>query len=292
MTFSTEDFAKALEAHSYDFQVGSTVRGTIIALANDGATVDIGGKSAAFLPIREAEVRAVHSLEGVLEVGTEYAFQVISDQDADGQVRLSIRKLKVKQLWEKLAEMAAQSAAMEAKVTGFNKGGVTVDVEGLRGFVPRSQLSSAPESLEELVGQRLTVGFLEVSQANNKLVMSQRAAARSQVMGELELGQLVEGTVASLKPFGAFVDFNGITGLLHIKQISKNYIENLSSVLQAGQSIKAVVIALDWERNRISLSTRALEKYPGEFLKEPEVVMAEAENRLGDVGRMLAESEA
>ncbi|QQE66479.1 30S ribosomal protein S1 [Leptolyngbya sp. BL0902] len=292
MTFSTEDFAKALEAHSYDFQVGSTVRGTIIALANDGATVDIGGKSSAFLPIREAEVRAVHSLEGLLEVGAEYAFQVIRDQDADGQVLLSIRKLKVKQLWEKLAEMEAQSAVMEAKVTGFNKGGVTVDVEGLRGFVPRSHLSSAPESLEELVGQRLTVGFLEVSQATNKLVMSQRAAARSQVMGELELGQLIEGTVASLKPFGAFVDFNGITGLLHIKQISKNYIENLSSVLQTGQSIKAVVIALDWERNRISLSTRALEKYPGEFLKEPEVVMAEAENRLGDVGRMLAESEA
>ena len=292
MTFSTEDFAKALAAHDYDFQVGSTVRGTIIALANDGATVDIGGKSSAFLPLREAAVRAVHSLEGLLEVGEEYAFQVIRDQDADGQVLLSIRKLKVKQLWDKLVEMADQSAAMEVKVTGFNKGGVTVDVEGLRGFVPRSQLSGTYESLEEAVGQRMTVGFLEVSPAKNKLVMSQRAAARSQVMGQLELGQLVEGTVASLKPFGAFVDFDGTTGLLHIKQISKNYIESLSSVLQVGQPIKAVVIALDAERNRISLSTRALEKYPGEFLKEPETVMAEAENRLVDVGRMLAQSEA
>lgn len=292
MTFSTEDFAKALEAHSYDFQVGSTVRGTIIALANDGATVDIGGKSSAFLPIREAEVQAVHSLEGLLGVGEEYSFQVIRDQDADGQVLLSIRKLKVKQLWQRLTEMADQNTVMEVKVTGFNKGGVTVDVEGLRGFVPRSHLSGRYESLEEVVGQRITVGFLEVSEANNKLVMSQRAATRSQVMGQLELGQLIEGTVASLKPFGAFVDFDGITGLLHIKQISKNYIESLSSVLQVGQPIKAVIVALDSERNRISLSTRALEKYPGEFLKEPEMVMAEAENRLGDVGRMLAESEA
>lgn len=292
MTFSTEDFAKALEAHSYDFQVGSTVRGTIIALANDGATVDIGGKSSAFLPIREAEVQAVHSLEGLLEVGQEYSFQVIRDQDADGQVLLSIRKLKVKQLWERLIAMADQGTVMEVKVTGFNKGGVTVDVEGLRGFVPRSHLSGRYESLEEVVGQRITVGFLEVSEANNKLVMSQRVAARSQVMGQLELGQLIEGTVASLKPFGAFVDFDGITGLLHIKQISKNYIESLAAVLQVGQPIKAVIVALDSERNRISLSTRALEKYPGEFLKEPETVMAEAENRLGDVGRMLAESEA
>lgn len=292
MTFSAEDFAKALEAHDYDFQVGSTVRGTVIAIANDGATVDIGGKSAAFLPIREAAVRAVTSLEGILEMGGEYAFQVIRDQDADGQLLLSIRQLQLAQLWEKLGQMADQSAVLEVKVTGHNKGGVTVDVEGLRGFVPRSHLSTTYESLADCVGQRLTVGFLEVNPDTNKLVMSQRAAARSQVMGQLELGQLVEGTVASLKPFGAFIDFEGITGLLHIKQISKNYIESLATVLKVGQPIKAVVVALDSERNRISLSTRVLEKYPGEFLRDPEVVMADAENRIGDVSRVLAESEA
>jgi small subunit ribosomal protein S1 len=292
LTFSAEDFAKALEAHDYDFQVGSTVRGTVIAIANDGATVDIGGKSAAFLPIREAAVRAVTSLEGILEMGGEYAFQVIRDQDADGQLLLSIRQLQLAQLWEKLGQMADQSAVLEVKVTGHNKGGVTVDVEGLRGFVPRSHLSTTYESLADCVGQRLTVGFLEVNPDTNKLVMSQRAAARSQVMGQLELGQLVEGTVASLKPFGAFIDFEGITGLLHIKQISKNYIESLATVLKVGQPIKAVVVALDSERNRISLSTRVLEKYPGEFLRDPEVVMADAENRIGDVSRVLAESEA
>jgi len=292
LTFSAEDFAKALEAHDYAFQVGSTVRGTVIACANDGATVDIGGKSAAFMPIREASIRAVTSLDGLLEPGVEYAFQVIRDQDADGQVLLSIRRLQLKQLWEKLAGMAEQSAVLEVKVTGYNKGGVTVDVEGLRGFVPRSHLNSTYESLEDWVGQRITVGFLEVSQASNKLVMSQRVAARSQVMGQLELGQLVEGTVTSLKPFGAFVEFEGITGLLHIKQISKNYVESLPTVLRVGQPIKAVVVALDPDRNRISLSTRVLEKYPGEFLKDPEIVMADAENRISDVSRILAESEA
>ena len=106
MTFSAEDFAKALEAHDYDFQVGSTVRGTVISFAPDGATIDIGGKSSAFLPIREAAVRAISSLEGVLEPDVEYSFQVIRDQDADGQVLLSIRKLQLKRLWDKLAEQA------------------------------------------------------------------------------------------------------------------------------------------------------------------------------------------
>ena len=292
MTFSAEDFAKALEAHDYDFQVGSTVRGTVISFASDGATVDIGGKSSAFLPIREAAVRAINSFEGVLEPGGEYSFQVIRDQDADGQVLLSIRKLQLKQLWDKLAQQSEAGAVLEVKVTGYNKGGVTVDVEGLRGFVPRSHLGRTYENLEDAVGQRLTVGFLEVNPAANKLVMSARIAARSQVMSTLELGQLIEGTVASLKPFGAFVEFDGISGLLHIKQISKNYVESLSTVLKVGQPIKAVVVGLDPDRNRISLSTKVLEKYPGEVLKESEAVFEDAENRLGDISRMLGDSEA
>jgi len=292
LTFSAEDFAKALEAHDYDFQVGSTVRGTVISFANDGATVDIGGKSSAFLPIREAAVRAVSSFEGILEPGVEYSFQVIRDQDADGQVLLSIRKLQLQRLWEKLAQQAEESAVLDVKVTGFNKGGVTVDVEGLRGFVPRSHIGRTYEDLSEAVGQHLTVGFLEVNPAANKLVMSARMAARSQMMSTLALGQLIDGTVASLKPFGAFVDFDGISGLLHIKQISKNYVESLPAVLQVGQSIKAVVVALDPERNRISLSTKVLEKYPGEVIKEPDAVFADAENRLADVSRMLNDSEA
>jgi small subunit ribosomal protein S1 len=292
LTFSAEDFAKALEAHDFDFRVGSTVKGVVIACATDGATIDIGGKSAAFMPIREAAVRAVTNLEDILEPGLEYSFEVIRDQDADGQVLLSIRRLQLNQLWQELSQMADQGAVVDTKVTGFNKGGVTVDVEGLRGFVPRSHLSRAPDALADLVGQRLTVSFLEVNQANNKLVMSERVAARNEVMGRLELGQLIDGVVVSLKPFGAFIEFDGITGLLHIKQISKNYVESLSNLFQLGQSVKAVVVTLDEERNRISLSTKVLEKYPGELLKEPETVFADAENRVGDINRVLAESEA
>lgn len=290
MTFSAEDFAKALEAHDYQAQVGGVVRGTVVNTDSDGASVDIGGKSTAFLPIREAALRQMHTLEGYLEVGQEREFLVIRDQDADGQVLLSIRRLEAKQLWEKLQSLEAVSASLEAKVTGTNKGGVIVDVEGLRGFVPRSHLSRK-EDLEALMGSTLTLGFLEVNPGTKKLVLSERLAARSRAMGQLELGRLIEGSVVSLKPFGAFVEFNGVTGLLHIKQISKNYVESLPALLKVGQTIKAVIIALDEERNRISLSTKVLEKYPGEYLKEPDTVLADAPNRIQDVSRLLAESE-
>jgi small subunit ribosomal protein S1 len=133
---------------------------------------------------------------------------------------------------------------------------------------------------------------LEVDPERNKLVLSEKIAARSRAMRHLEVGQLVTGTVVSLKPYGAFVQFEGVTGLLHINQISKNYVESLPTVLQVEQAIKAVVVNLDLERNRIALSTKVLEKYPGEMLKEADVVLAEAEERLEKAGQqLLAESD-
>lgn len=291
MTFSAEDFAKALEQHDYHFQTGSVVPGTVINTDADGAYIDIGGKAAAFLPLREASLQRLSRLEEVLTVGETYDFLVIRDQDADGQVLLSLRRLQLQALWEKLAAWQADNVALEVKVTGTNKGGVLADVEGLRAFVPRSHLLEA-DDLEALVGQTLRVSLLEVSPERNKLVLSQKQAARSRAMATLEIGQLVEGTITGLKPFGAFVEFDRVTGLLHINQISKNYVDSLSHLFQIGQSIKAVIVDLDDIRQRISLSTKVLEKYPGEMLKDFPTVMATADERIQNIADVLAERDA
>ena len=291
MTFSAEDFARALADHDYTFQTGSTVRGTIIGHGSEGAFIEIGGKSDAFLPLKEAGLGRIENLEESLPLGEEHEFLIIRDQDSEGRVVLSIRRLLAQRVWEKLGEQQTNSEILDVKVTGTNKGGVIVDVEGLRGFVPRSQLSQA-EDLDALVGSTLAVGFLEVSPENNKLVLSQKTAARSRAMSRLEIGQLIVGSVASLKPYGAFISFEGVTGLLHINQVSKNYVDSLPTLLQVGNDIKAIIINLDEARNRISLSTKVLEKYPGEVLKEFDTVMADAENRIQDVGKLLAESDA
>jgi len=290
LTFSTDDFARALASHDYTFQTGNVVRGTVIAHGSEGVFVEIGGKSDAVLPLKEAGLGHIDNLEEYLPLGEEHEFLIIRDQDVDGRVVLSIRRLQAQRLWERLAEKEANNDFLEVQVTGTNKGGVIVDVEGLRGFVPRSQLSES-DDMEALVGSIMLVSFLEVNPEANKLVLSQRAAARSQAMSRLELGQLVEGKVVSLKPYGAFVSFDGVTGLLHINQISKNYVDSVPALLTMGQSVKAIVVNLDEERNRISLSTRVLEKYPGEVLKEFDTVMADAENRLQNVSKVLAESD-
>lgn len=290
LTFSTDDFAKALAEHDYTFQAGSVVRGTVISHGSEGVYVEIGGKSDAFVPLKEAALGKIDDLAAAFPLQEEREFLIIREQDADGRVLLSVRQLLVQALWEKLTQQQADNAVLTVKVTGTNKGGVIADVEGLRGFIPRSHLSHK-DDLETLVGQTLSVSFLEVDSERNKLVLSEKLANRAQAMASLEVGQLIEGTVASLKPYGVFVDFNGVTGLLHINQISKNYVDSLANTLTVGQPLKAVVVALDGERNRISLSTKLLEKYPGEMLKELEAVMGDAENRLKNIESVLAESD-
>ncbi|MEO0490928.1 MAG: S1 RNA-binding domain-containing protein [Cyanobacteria bacterium J06659_2] len=293
LTFSAEDFAKALEQHDYQFQKGSVVSGKVFSHGSDGVYVDIGGKAAAFLPLNEVALKQFDpaDLPEILPLDSERQFLITRDQDEEGQVVLSIRQLELKTLWEELKDQQDNNETLTVKVTGNNKGGVVVDVHGLRGFVPRSHLSPVPEDLASLIGSTLTVAFLDVRPDDKKLVLSQRIAARTTTMSRLEQGQLIEGTVVNIKPFGIFVEFDGVTGLLHIKQISKNYVDSLPNLIHIGDSIKAVIVSLDDVQRRISLSTKVLEKHPGEILHDFAKVMAEAEERSAAVGDLLAESD-
>ena len=277
-SFSMEDFAKALEEHDYQFQKGQVVRGKVSQYEKDGAYIDIGGKSIAFLPIVEASLKPVTDLSTVIPLQEDLDFLIIREQDADGQVTLSRRQIEIQQIWERLVQMQENSQTVQVRVTGVNKGGVTVDLQGLRGFIPRSHLVER-DNLEALKGQTLSASFLEVNPDTKKLVLSNRLATRSSSFSQLEIGQLVEGKVTGIQPFGIFVDLEGVNGLLHIKQVSQNYIESLPSLFQTGQPIKAVIIDLDEGKGRISLSTRVLESYPGEMLEKMDEVMANAEAR-------------
>ena len=287
-SFSMDDFAKALEKHDYQFQKGQIVRGKVFQIDHDGAYVDIGGKSSAFLPQDEASLRAVTDLSEVLPMNEELEFLIIQDQDAEGQVTISRKQLEVRQIWDKLLEMQENSQTVQVRVTGINKGGVTVDLLGVRGFIPRSHISER-DNLEALKGQSLTVGFLEINRETKKLVLSQRLAARSSNFSLLELGQLVEGKITGIKPFGVFVDLNGVSALLHIKQVSQKFIESLEKVFQIGQPIKAVIIDLDQGKGRIAISTRVLENFPGEVVENFAEVMNSAEARANRAANKTAE---
>lgn len=278
-SFSADDFANALAKHDYQFNLGQIVKGKIVSHDSFGIYVDIGGKSPGFLPIEESLVGSSANLAEKLPIDSEREFAIVGEQDADGQVKLSIRKLMMVQAWATLRRYQEDDQTFSCRVVGTNKGGVTVDAEGIRGFIPRSHLVEK-NNLAGLVGQSLTVTFVELDESRNKLILSHRLAARASAMGKIFRGQLISGTVSNLRPFGAFVDFEGVTGMLHVKEISQKYVSDINHVFQIGDQIQAVITEVDESRGRISLSTKLLELSPGEMLDNREQVFTEAEARL------------
>ncbi|MEO0948142.1 MAG: S1 RNA-binding domain-containing protein [Cyanobacteria bacterium J06641_5] len=289
--FSRDDFAQALERYDYQSNKGQVVRGRIVEYLTDGALVDMGGKSSGFVSRRDAALDEVEDLAEVLPLETEFEFLVTSEQNADGQVRLSRRQLLIQEVWDSLGELQEQQQVIEIKINGSNRGGITGMYRGLRGFVPRSQLVGRHENLDALIGETISVVIIEADSDRNKLVLSQREAARAAMVGQLVPGALMTGTVVSLKPYGAFVDLNGVTGLLHVKQISSKRTDSIEALLPVGTELKVVIAELDEWKNRISLATRMLEAYPGEILENFSAVMANAEERLAQYGAAAEENE-
>lgn len=277
-SFSMEDFENALQNYDYEFTRGQKIQGTVVQITSEGAYVDIGGKSPAFVPTNEAALGFVNDLEAILPVGETKEFLIIREQDSDGQVTLSIRQLALDQAWADIKEMAEVGKSTQMRVTGANKGGVTGEVSGLRAFIPRSHLQQR-DNLDSLVGQLLTATFLEVNQENRKLVLSQRDAMRAVAMNSIKEGALMPGKIVNIKPYGVFVDLEGATGLLHIKEISGARVESLTKIFEVGQEIKVVIKQIDEFQNRMSLSIKALESYPGENIEKLDQVMANAEER-------------
>lgn len=277
--FSLDDFATALEQHDYHFEKGQIVRGKVFEYSTEGAYVDIGGKSAGFVPVREASLLGTSPVADCLPLEEEMEFLIVSGQNAEGQVTLSRRQLELQRAWDKVEEIAERGSSVAMRVTGVNKGGVTGEVEGLRGFIPRSHLMEK-EDLDSLVGQLLTANFLEVNRDNNKLVLSQRQALQAAAIGKLARGTLVTGKVVKIQPYGAFLQLDGVTGLLHITQVSGSRVNALGELFQIGQEVQAIVADVDEYKSRISLSTKLLENYPGEILENLAEVMASAAERV------------
>ncbi len=279
VSFSQDDFAKALEGLDFQFNKGTIVSGTVIQYSPDGVFVDIQGKSPGFIPLKEVPANSITDLAEILPLETKRDFLIIREQDADGQVTLSLRQLAMQEAWQRLGEIKETGETVTMVVTGVNKGGVTGEVDGLRGFIPRSHLLSK-DNLESLIGQELNANLLEVDSDRRKLILSQRQMAQAEAIDKLEEKNLVEGTITRIESYGVFVNLDNITGLLHIKQISSQHIESIFNLFRVGDTVKAVIVELDTLKKRVSLSTKILEDYPGEILEKKAELFADAENRL------------
>ncbi len=288
--FDEEAFLAALDENAPVGTTGEVITGKVIGIESDGVYVDIGGKAPGFMPKSEAGLGVITNFRERFPKGLEVEVLVTREQNADGMVTISCRALALRKSWERVKDMEKQGKVVQVIVNGFNRGGVTCDLEGLRGFIPRSQLQDG-ENHQELVGKTLGVAFLEVNSETRKLVLSEKRAAVAARFSELEVGQLVEGQVAAVKPYGLFIDLGGISGLLHQSMITNGSLRSIREVFDQGDRVKAMITELDPGRGRIGLNTALLEGPPGELLVEKDKVMAEAADRASRAQNMLKKQE-
>ncbi|MBJ7364210.1 MAG: 30S ribosomal protein S1 [Synechococcus sp. SupBloom_Metag_053] len=286
--FTLEEFTALLSKYDYHFKPGDVVNGTVFNLEPKGALIDIGAKTAAFMPLQEVSINRVETLEEVLEPGEVREFFILTDENEDGQLSLSIRRIEYQRAWERVGQLQKEDATIYSEVFATNRGGALVRVEGLRGFIPGSHISTRKPK-EDLVADFLPLKFLEVDEERNRLVLSHRRALVERKMNRLEVGEVVIGTVRGIKPYGAFIDIGGVSGLLHISEISHEHIETPHTVLNVNDQMKVMIIDLDAERGRISLSTKALEPEPGDMLTDPQKVFDNAEEMAARYKQMLLE---
>ena len=276
--FDEDQFLAALNDNEPIGLTGEAIRGKVIALESDGLYIDIGGKAPGYMPKAECALGVIINFKEKFPIGLEMDVLVIKEQNADGMVTVSARALILRRSWDKVRKISRSGELIDVLAYGFNRGGLTCDVEGLRGFIPRSQLEDGA-NYQSLVNKMLKVAFLEVNPESKKLVLSEKKATLLQKFETLKLGQLIEGKVLAVKPYGFFIDLGGVSGLLHQSSLTKGNIRDIREIFVEGEIVKALITEIDRERGRIGLDTALLENSPGELLIEKEKVMNEANER-------------
>ena len=265
--YSDAEFEALLSNYDYKFNKGDLVKGTVLGYDSEGAIVNIGAKTAAVVPEKEAVSDKSQSIENVLEKGNEYEFLIISDEDIDGKMLLSSLKVQQAYAWKELEKLKDQDEIILGEISSIVKGGLIVDILGLKGFVPSSQLKAKEQQFT--VGDKLKLKILTLDSQQNSFILSNKKVyseaseeEKMNLFAQIEIGQVLKGEVVRITDFGAFVDIGGIDGLLPLSQISWKWIDHPSDRLKIGEKSEVEVISVDNEKHRVSLSLKNLEADP------------------------------
>ena len=273
-TLTMEDLLKEDQNSIRALAHGDIVDGVVVRVDPDEVLVDIGAKSEGIISNRELSARGEQTV--VLNSGDQVKVYIIQPEDEHGNVVLSLRKARAEGIWQAVAEKESEGEILDAEVREQNKGGLIVNIMGLRGFLPSSQVARQfSGNLMELVGTKIPVKILEVNRKRNRLIVSQRAAQdedrarqREELFEKLKVGDVITGKVSGVTSYGAFVNLGGADGLIHISELSWDRINNVSDVLTVGDEVSVKVIKLDPELSRISLSLRQMSQDPWDTIEQ------------------------
>lgn len=280
---------QGLESYGVVGDIGrhDIVTGTVVKIDNDEVLVDIGGKSEGIIPIRELSFTKNVDPEEIVKVGDEIRVMVIKEENNEGNVLLSKKRVDQVEAVEKLEALYNEGAVIEAPVVDVVKGGVIVDI-GTRGFVPASRLDiKYIEDIKSFVGQTLKFKIIKFEPEARKIVLSRREileeeekARKEQVWASIEEGQTRKGTVRRLAAFGAFVDLGGVDGLLHVSEMGWGRVKNPGDVVKVGQEIEVYILAIDREKGKISLGLKQLIANPWDTAAEKYAVGNEVSGKV------------
>ncbi len=248
---------------------GEVVHGTVVRVDKDEVLVDIGYKSEGVIPVAELSIRRSVNPADEVSVGEEIDALVMTKEDAEGRLILSKKRARFELAWKKIEAAAESGEPVIGKVIEVVKGGLILDL-GVRGFLPASLVDiRRVQDLDEFMGKELRSKVIELNRSRNNVVLSRRAVlederkeTRQAILDRLNPGDVVDGTISNIVDFGAFVDLDGMDGLIHISELSWSHVNHPSEVLEIGQEVKVKVLDIDRDRQRISLGLKQTQSDP------------------------------
>ena len=284
--FEGEDLDWTALLDDYDYarpQRGEVREGVIMKIENSGILVSIGTKREGIIPPQDLRQMGDDATDG-LKVGQPVQVYVQDPENRDGDLVLSLSMVQVARDWEEAGRLHEEGGIVQGQVIGYNKGGLLIQFNRIRGFVPASQVAQLhgrtaaeerQQALQRMVSQTIPLKVIEVDRDRNRLVLSERSATqewrkaqKQRLLTELQPGDILSGRVNQLTNFGAFIDLGGADGLAHISELSWQRVNHPREVLSPGQEVKVMVVEIDAERERIGLSIRRLQTNPWETIDQ------------------------
>lgn len=248
---------------------GDVVKGKVVKIDKDEVLVDVGFKSEGVIPRSELSIRNDVKPEDVLKVDDEIMIMVIQKEDQDGRLILSKKRAEVEQNFDRIEKIYENGDIVEGEIIECVKGGLIVDI-GLRGFLPASLIDvRKTKDLQSFIGERCVCKIIEVDRHRNNVVLSrkviiedERKEQRKGILNSIEIGQIKKGIITSIADFGAFVDVDGVDGLIHISELSWNHVKHPSEVVNVNQEVDVEILGIDYEKQRLSLGLKQTQKDP------------------------------
>ena len=278
------------EATLVPFEQGDVVTGNVVRIDQDEVLVDIGYKSEGVIPSNELSIRKSVDPHEEVEMGEEVDALVLTKEDEDGRLVLSKKRARFEKAWRRIEGAAESGEPVEGTVIEVVKGGLIIDL-GVRGFLPASLVDiRRVQNLDEFMGQKIECKVIELNRSRNNVVLSRRAVLeeerkeqRQQILDRLQPGQVVEGAISNIVDFGAFVDLDGIDGLIHISELSWSHVNHPSEILSIGDTVPVKVLDIDKDRQRISLGLKQTQEDPWQRVVDTYNVGDELEGKVTKV---------